>query len=132
MDEVLARAMTRKPEPIEWNETNHSPQQIARQAGAFPGRPASRPPRRPKIGGTDERGHLRANVYGAQYGRGLLLDYFRSVLLCIVSSRLLPSVIGGPDGCLGIPVLNEARSEEKSVDEPNDNDGDQNEYPVGN
>jgi hypothetical protein len=35
-------------------------------------------------------------------------------------------------GSLGIAVLNEVRSEEKSVDEPNDNDGDQNEYPVGN
>ena len=44
---------------------------------------------------------------------------------------MLPSVIGGPDGCLGIPVLNEARSEEKSVDEPNDNDGDQNEAEGG-
>jgi hypothetical protein len=38
--------------------------------------------------------------------------------------------LGG--GRLGILVLNDARSEEKSVDEPNDNDGDQNEYPIGN
>jgi hypothetical protein len=47
-------------------------------------------------------------------------------------SRMLPSVIGGPGLCLeGIPILNEACSEE-SVDEPNDNDGDQNEYPIVN
>jgi hypothetical protein len=43
-----------------------------------------------------------------------------------------PTAGGAGGGCLCVPVLNEAPSEEKSVDEPNDNDGDQNEYPVGN
>ena len=45
---------------------------------------------------------------------------------------MTPQRVARVGGCLGILVLNDARSEEKSVDEPNDNDGDQNEYPIVN